>query len=58
MANSPDGTVGSFDLDRVDDARRAQPIPVYRPQGSRRRKDGLTAEDIVTNQFIDPTIGV
>ncbi len=56
VANGPDKTVGNFDLDRVN-ALIALAIPVYTAQGTP-PKDGVKAEDIVTNKFIDPDIGV
>ena len=54
VANSPDGTLGSFDLQRVTDFI-ALATPVYETTGAK-VKEGLTAEDIVTNEFIDPNI--
>ncbi|MEY3062825.1 MAG: hypothetical protein RI994_2077 [Pseudomonadota bacterium] len=48
IANSPDGTLGSFDLDRVTKFIEIA-VPTY-------TQAGLTAADIVTNEFIDPTI--
>ena len=33
-------------------------VPIYTALGQPRRKAGLTADDIVTNQFIDPSIGL
>ena len=54
IANSPDGTLGSFDMDRVT-AFIASAVPVYEKIGAK-MKEGLTAADIVTNEFIDPTI--
>ena len=54
MANSPDGTLGSFDLDRITKFI-ATATPVYTATGSK-VKDGLTPADIVTNEFIDPAI--
>jgi hypothetical protein len=56
VANGPDDTVGNFDLDRVN-ALIALAIPVYTANGQA-PKEGLKAEDIVTNEFIDPSIGV
>ena len=54
IANSPDGTLGSFDIDRVT-AFIASAVPVYETIGAKLKAD-LTAVDIVTNEFIDPTI--
>jgi hypothetical protein len=56
VANGPDDTVGNFDLDRVNDLI-AIATPIYTDLGQP-PKDGLTAEDIVTNQFVDPSIGL
>lgn len=54
VANSPDGTLGSFDLDRVTKFI-ATSTPIFVATGSKPKK-GLTAADIVTNEFIDPTV--
>jgi hypothetical protein len=54
VANGPDGVMGSFDEARVTDLI-AKAIPVYTAKGSA-PKAGLTAADIVTNQFIDTSI--
>lgn len=56
VANGPDSTVGNFDMDRVN-ALIEKAIPVYTALGQA-PKDGLKAEDIVTNDFIDPSIGL
>ena len=54
VANSPDGTLGSFDLDRITKFIETA-TPVYTATGSK-VKEGLTPADIVTNEFIDPAI--
>ena len=54
VANSPDGTLGSFDTTRVDDLIKLA-TPIYTGLGSA-PKSGLKSSDIVTNQFIDKTI--
>ncbi|MBM3717865.1 MAG: ABC transporter substrate-binding protein [Actinobacteria bacterium] len=54
VANSPDGTLGSFDLDRIT-AFIAAATPVYEKTGSE-VKSGITAADVVTNEYIDPSI--
>jgi hypothetical protein len=54
VANGTDGVMGSFDTDRVN-ALIEKAIPVYTAQDSP-PKEGLKAEDIVTNQFLDPSI--
>ena len=56
VANGPDGVVGKFDLDRVNSLIEIA-TPIYNAQDSP-PKDGLTADDIVTNQFLDETIGL
>ena len=56
LGNGPDGTIGNFDLDRVT-GLIALAIPVYESLGQT-PKEGLTAEDVVTNQFIDESIGL
>ena len=54
IANSPDGTLGSFDLQRVEDFIKIA-VPTYEKIGAK-MKEGITAADIVTNEFIDPSI--
>ena len=54
IANSPDGTLGSFDLDRVEEFIKIA-VPTYEKIGAK-MKEGITAADIVTNEFIDPSI--
>jgi hypothetical protein len=54
VANSPDGTLGSFDIDRVTKFIEIA-TPVFANSGSK-VKEGLTAEDVVTNKYIDPSI--
>lgn len=54
IANSPDGTLGSFDMDRVTKFIELAG-PVFTSSGAK-VKAGLTAEDIVTNKYIDPSI--
>ena len=56
MANGPDGVIGKFDIDRVNDLIKLA-VPIYTAQGAT-PKDGVTADDIVTNQFIDESIGL
>ena len=55
LSNGPDGTLGNFDLDRVNGLIE-KAIPVYTALGQA-PPDGLTAEDIVTNEFIDEPSG-
>mgnify|MGYP001210706966 CR=1 FL=1 len=51
--NGPNG-MGSFDLDRVNNLIKLA-VPIYKAQGAT-PKEGVKAEDIVTNEFIDPNI--
>lgn len=56
VSNGPDGVLGNFDLGRV---QRLLDIlePLYARQGKEIR-DGLTPEDLVTNRFVDDSIGL
>lgn len=56
VANGPDGVIGAFDMARVDDLIR-KATPVYTAQDNA-PKPGLRSEDIVTNEFLDPKIGL
>jgi hypothetical protein len=57
VSNGPDKVIGNFDMARVqkliDDS-----VPIFKNAGVSTMKDGLKAEDIVTNEFIDPSIGL
>lgn len=53
VGNGPDSTLGNFDLDRVNEIitvidENVPSIDVL---------EGLTAENLVTNEFLDPSIG-
>jgi hypothetical protein len=54
IANGPDGVLGDFDLGRVNALIKAL-SPIYAKEG-KTPKAGLVAQDIVTNQFINPSI--
>jgi hypothetical protein len=54
IANSPDGTVGSFDDGRISKLI-ALTGPIYAKDG-KTIKAGLTPQDIATNQFLDSSI--
>ena len=56
LANGPDGVVGKFDDTRVTDLI-TKATPIYTALDSA-PKTGLTAADIITNQFLDPSIGI
>jgi hypothetical protein len=56
IGNGPNATLGDFDIDRM---KKLIGIvgPIY--SGQRREiRAGLTADDLVTNEFIDPAIGL
>lgn len=52
VSNGPNDTIGDFDLDRIDAV-----IDQLAELDSFDVPEGLKASDIVTNDFIDPTIG-
>lgn len=56
IANSPEGVVGQFDMERVAGLIELA-VPIYTAQGAT-PKEGVTPEDVVTNQFIDTSIGL
>ncbi|SDG22861.1 nitrate ABC transporter substrate-binding protein [Klenkia brasiliensis] len=56
VGNGPDDTHGNFDTDRVDTLIE-QTTPIFTEQGTP-PKSGLTADDLVTNEFIDDSIAV
>ena len=53
VANGPDDTIGNYDLDRLQDI-----IDIVRDIPAFNVPEGLTAADLVTNEFIDPSIGL
>ena len=58
IGNGPDDTIGNFDMDRVQTLIEHM-IPVFaNPAINIEIREGLTAEDIVTNEFIDESIGL
>ena len=55
VGNGPDQTLGNFDMARV--GRMLEIVtPIFTAQ-RKPPKDGLKAEDIATNDFIDERIG-
>lgn len=56
VANEEDGSIGSYDLERAG-AFVTELAPVIRDGGSEVPAD-LTAEDLFTNRFVDPAIGL
>jgi hypothetical protein len=58
IGNGPDGTIGKHDMDRVQKMIDSL-IPVFGPDGVNiELAEGLTVEDIATNEFIDDNIGL
>ncbi len=54
VGNGPNQTIGDFDMDRVTEV-----ISITEEQvPSIEVPEGLTAEDLVTNEFIDTSIGL
>ncbi|WP_210245240.1 hypothetical protein [Martelella alba] len=53
IGNGPDDTIGDFDMDRV-----AEMLEIVRPTLDERSDMDVKPEDVVTNQFIDPAIGL
>ncbi|MGW1742491.1 ABC transporter substrate-binding protein [Nocardia sp. NPDC001965] len=56
VGNGPDSTLGNFEEARVNRVIDAV-TPILRNRGDR-IADGLTATDLVTNEFIDPAIAL
>jgi len=57
VQNGPDCTLGNFRLNRVQQMINLL-LPIYREKGTTTFKEDLKAADIVTNEFIDPKIGL
>jgi hypothetical protein len=56
VANGPSGTLGNFDPARVDESI-ALLAPIFKAKGIA-VPEGLKASDLVTNEFIDPSISL
>jgi hypothetical protein len=56
VANGPGGTLGNFDPARVDESISLLK-PIFKAKGIS-VPDGLKASDLVTNEFIDPSISL
>jgi hypothetical protein len=52
VGNGPDDTLGNFDPARVDDM-----LQILRDAGAE-VPDDLTGEEMFTNEFLDPSIGL
>ncbi|MYK56603.1 MAG: hypothetical protein F4035_09135 [Acidimicrobiia bacterium] len=57
ISNGPNDTIGDFDIARVNEVI-ALLADIYGPQGLETWDPDVTATDIVTNEFIDPSIGL
>ena len=56
VGNGPDATLGNFETARIN--RMIEILgPVFASQ-NKPIKDGLTPEQLVTNEFVDPSIGL
>ena len=55
VGNGSDTVVGNFDMDRLQKFVDLA-TPIYKGIGSA-PTEGLTAKDIATNEFIDPSVG-
>lgn len=53
IGNGPNSTIGDFDMDRV-----AEMLKVVKPRLDERADPNVTPAQVVTNRFIDPSIGV
>lgn len=54
--NAPDGTFGAFDLGRVDEVLSL--VTPILSAGGVALADGLTADDLATNAFLDPAVAL
>lgn len=57
VSNGPDDTIGNFDMDRVQ-TLIDESVPIFEDVGVESIKPDVAAEDIVTNEFIDDSIGL
>jgi hypothetical protein len=57
VGNGPDETLGNFDMERVQQTVD-QLKPIFTEQNLNSFDPDVTAEEIVTNEFIDPNIGL
>ena len=53
IGNGSNDTIGDFDMDRVSTI-----LEIVKPGLDERANPDVTAEDVVTNRFIDPSIGL
>jgi len=57
VSNGPDDVIGNFDMERIQ-TLIDESVPIFESVGVESIKEGVTAEDIATNEFIDDTIGL
>ena len=57
VGNGPDSTLGNFDLDRVQRVIDLL-LPIYEADDLDSYDPNLTPEQFVTNEYIDPSIGL
>ncbi len=57
IGNGPNDTIGDFDMDRVNEVIGLL-NEIYAPTGLETWDPNVTAADIATNEFIDPSIGL
>lgn len=53
IGNGPNATIGDFDMDRV-----AEMLKIVKPRLDERADPAVKPEQVVTNRFIDPSIGL
>jgi hypothetical protein len=53
IGNGPNATIGDFDMERV-----AEMLKIVKSRLDERADPDVTPEQIVTNRFIDPSIGL
>lgn len=57
VSNGPDDTLGNFDQERVN-VLLGELLDVYETTGVDTHDPGVTVDDVITNEFIDPAIGL
>ena len=57
LSNGPNGVLGEFDLDQVQELIDIT-VPIFVGQGSDVVDPDVAVEDLVTNEFLDPDIGL
>ena len=57
VSNGPDEVIGNFDMERIQ-TLIDESVPIFESVGVDSIKEGVTAEDVATNEFIDDSIGL